>query len=256
MSAPATIRRIGILGGMGPQATVLLMSRIIDRTPAKDDQDHLPMIVDNNPQVPSRVKAIIEGTGEYPAPMLVAMARRLEAFGADALVMPCNTAHHYAPAIAAAVAIPFLDVVELSADRVVANARPTCRVGILGSPAIAQTGLFDRALAARGSSTIYPVDQGPLLAAIRAIKVSSRSDVARRTLAASAKELEDRGAGILLVACSEFSIIADAISSDLPVVDTLDVLADAAVAFAFRTAFPVSNQTAAPGLVAASVGRS
>ena len=86
---------IGILGGMGPAATVELMSRIIRQTPAKDDRDHLRMLVDNNPKVPSRIEAIIEGTGADPLPELQRMAQGLEAAGADFLIMACNTAHHY-----------------------------------------------------------------------------------------------------------------------------------------------------------------
>ncbi len=108
------MRRVGILGGMGPEATVLLMQRIIAATPASDDADHLPLIVDQNPQVPSRIRHLIEGTGEDPGPVLAAMARRLQAAGAEALAMPCNTAHHYAPAIRQATAIPLIDMVALS----------------------------------------------------------------------------------------------------------------------------------------------
>ncbi|ESR24888.1 Aspartate racemase [Lutibaculum baratangense AMV1] len=222
-------RRIGILGGMGPEATVLLMQRIIERTTVSDDQDHVPMIVDNNPQVPSRVKAIIEGTGEDPAPVLAAMARGLEAAGADALAMPCNTAHHYAATIAGAVRIPFLDMVELSAAR--AEGLGARRAGILGSPALKITGIFDRAFAARGLGTVYPENQDRLLDAIRRVKVSSRSREARHALAQAAEELGTRGADVLIVACSEFSIIADAIPSGPPAIDTVDVLADAAIAF-------------------------
>src|SRR5699024_6094263 len=72
------LRRVGILGGMGPEATVLLMSRVIAATPAKDDADHIPLIVDQNPQGPSRIARLIEGIGADPAPVLAAMARRLE----------------------------------------------------------------------------------------------------------------------------------------------------------------------------------
>ena len=68
------MKRVGILGGMGPQATVLLMQKIIAATPATDDADHIPLIVDQNPQVPSRIRRLIEGTGEDPAPVLAAMA--------------------------------------------------------------------------------------------------------------------------------------------------------------------------------------
>lgn len=94
MTAP---RRVRILGGMEPEATALLMSRIITATSARDDAIHVPLIVDQTPQGPSRIAALVEGTGRDPAPVLAAMARRLEGAGAEALAMPCNTAHHYAP---------------------------------------------------------------------------------------------------------------------------------------------------------------
>ena len=97
------LRRIGILGGMGPEATVALMQRVIALVPARDDADHVPLIVDQNPQVPSRIAYLIEGRGEDPGPVLIAMARRLETAGAEAIAMPCNTAHHWAGAIAGAV---------------------------------------------------------------------------------------------------------------------------------------------------------
>ena len=84
----------GILGGMGPEATVDLMHRIIAHTDARDDIDHVRCIVDNNPKVPSRIKALLEGGGESPAPCMADMGRRLEAWGADFLCIACNTAHN------------------------------------------------------------------------------------------------------------------------------------------------------------------
>ena len=118
------MRRIGILGGMGPQATLLLMQKLIDAVPAADDADHIPLLVDQNPQVPSRIRRLIEGTGEDPAPVLADMARRLVAAGAEALAMPCNTAHHYVPAIRNAVTIPLIDMVALSVAHAVRLAGP------------------------------------------------------------------------------------------------------------------------------------
>lgn len=84
---------------MGPEATMLLMARVVAMTAAGDDRDHVPMVIDNNTQVPSRIKALIENTGDDPGPVLASMARKLEAYGAEALAMPCNTAHHYASVI-------------------------------------------------------------------------------------------------------------------------------------------------------------
>ena len=107
-------KTVGILGGMGPDATIDLMARVIRTTPAEDDADHIRMLVDNNPKVPSRIKAIIEGTGESPAPCLAAMAQGLEKQGADFLVMPCNTAHFYFDEIAGSVSIPFVNLIDLT----------------------------------------------------------------------------------------------------------------------------------------------
>ena len=85
------MRRVGILGGMGPQATILIMQKLIACVSAEDDSDHIPLIVDQNPQVPSRIAHLIEGMGADPGPVLAGMARRLVAAGAEALAMPCNT---------------------------------------------------------------------------------------------------------------------------------------------------------------------
>ncbi|MGL6211639.1 MAG: aspartate/glutamate racemase family protein, partial [Paracoccaceae bacterium] len=136
------MRRIGILGGMGPEATVLLMQRLIAAVPARDDADHIPLIVDQNPQVPSRIRHLLEGGVDDPGPVLASMARRLQAAGAEALAMPCNTAHHYAPAIWAAVSVPLIDMVALSVRQALTLAGSGGTVGILASPAVRKTGLF------------------------------------------------------------------------------------------------------------------
>ena len=107
-------RRVGILGGMGPEATVLLMQRLLTAARATDDAGHIPLIVDQNPQVPSRIRHLIDNTGADPGPVLAHMADMLEAAGATAIAMPCNTAHHYAPVIRAAITVPFLDMVAAS----------------------------------------------------------------------------------------------------------------------------------------------
>ncbi len=233
MTRKAPPRKIGVIGGMGPEATVLFMTRVIERTKAEDDSDHIPMIVDNNTQVPSRIKALIEKSGEDPGPVLAEMARGLEAAGAQALVMPCNTAHNYAPAIRNATSVPFLDMVELTVDRIAAVSLAACRVGVLASPAVRVTGIYARSLAAQSIATAYPKDDEKMLAAIRAIKVSSAAPQARRILSDAARELVEAKADVLLVACSEFSIVADALPAEFRVVDSIDVLADAVVDFAF-----------------------
>ncbi len=231
MSRQGQRRVVGILGGMGPEATVLLMSRVIALTCAEDDKDHVPMMVDSNTQVPSRIRALIEKDGSDPGPILCEMARRLEAQGAKALAMPCNTAHHYSSVIKQAAGIPFIDMVELSVSRVHQSRRSNQRVGVLGSPAIKLTQLFDSAFASHEIETLYPQDQDQMLQAIRLVKKDSTDRTARRIVQAAAEELDGGGAGSLLIACSELSMISDAIPPGFEFLDTIEILAEAIIEF-------------------------
>ena len=103
-------KTVGVLGGMGPEATVDFMAKVIALTDARRDQDHVRMLVDHNPQVPNRQDAIL-GDGEDPGPVLADMAADLEASGADFLVIPCNTAYVFEDAILAATHIPLISIV-------------------------------------------------------------------------------------------------------------------------------------------------
>ena len=227
----ARLRRIGVLGGMGPEATVLFMQKMLAAVTAQDDADHVPLLVDSNSQVPSRIAAIVEGTGESPAPVLVDMARRLVAGGAEALAMPCNTAHFYAPQISAASDVPFLDMLELSCDAAFAKMGSGGRVGLLGSPALQQTQVFEAPLAARGLRPLYTADQPALLAVIRDIKANGPSEAARTTLNRVAEEMAGKGAGAICICCTEFSLLSTEIAAPVPLYDSLDVLVSACVAF-------------------------
>lgn len=225
------MRPVGILGGMGPGATVLLMQKIIAATPALDDADHVPLLVDQNPQVPSRIRHLVEGTGEDPTSVLVAMAQRLQGAGAQALAIPCNTAHHYAPAIRASVQIPLIDMVSLSVTHAAGLAPQRGTVGILASPAVRLTGLFDRAFAVVGLTPVYAPDD-EVLAIIRRIKADGPVTDARLALAKVSRGLLARGANIQMIACTEFSLIADAVDAAAAGFDTLDLLVSGIIAFA------------------------
>jgi aspartate racemase len=224
---------IGIIGGMGPEATVDLMRRVVAATPARDDGDHIHLIVDNNPKVPSRIAALIEGREDVnPAPAIAGMAKRLEAAGADALAMACNTAHWYAGDITGAVSIPLLHMIELTADELARHSNQHKRVGLLASTAVHKTGLYEKALAARGLETVIPADQDELLALIRTVKAGDTGAAVRSRYGAIAAALAARDVDVLAVACTELSILASSLDATVPVVDALDVLTTEIIKFA------------------------
>jgi aspartate racemase len=224
-------KAVGIIGGMGPEATVDLMARIIRATPALDDRDHIRVVVDNNPKVPSRIQALIQGTGESAAPCLIEMARKLAAWGVDFLAMPCNTAHYYHQAIQDAVDIPLLNMIDLAVEAVQTDHPGIQRLGLLASTAVLNLGLYKKRLAQQGVEVLHPVPslQERLMQAIRQIKTSHYGHETVDALQAAAIDLTERGAGILLVACTELSIIASSIRTSAAVYDSAQILAEAIV---------------------------
>jgi aspartate racemase len=226
-------RVVGIIGGMGPEATVDLMRRVIAKTPVRDDQDHIHLIVESNPKIPSRIAHLIEGVGPDPTPELIRIAGNLQRAGADALAIPCNTAHAYADAIRRAVSIPLLDMVQLTVEQIAASGRT--RVGLLASTAVHNTALYARAFSARGIATLLPGQQDEVMALIKAVKRGDTGVQAQAALGQIARQMADQ-ADVLLVGCSELSVIAAGIT--VPFVDSLDVLAQAVVNFAREQTAP------------------
>lgn len=224
------MKTVGILGGMGPEATILLMQKLLAAVPARDDSDHIPLIVHQNPQVPSRIKALIEGTGEDPGPVLARMARDLHAAGAEALAMPCNTAHHYAPAVARATPLPFLNMLDLTAEALAAQG--ALRIGMLASPATRLAGVFAAPFAAHGLTPVFLPDDSGILAIIRAVKAGEPLATLKPRLAQEAEALLAHGADHLLVACTELSLMTDALPAATPHTDSLDCLTRAIADFA------------------------
>ena len=219
---------IGILGGMGPEATVDLMRRVIAQTPAEDDIDHIHLIIDQNPKVPSRIKALIDGTGESPLPTLCDMAQRLQTAGAQLLAMPCNTAHNYYQGIQQAISIPVLNMIELSARKVQSLSQG--RVGLLASTAVVQLGLYEKALSRGGMETIIPERQADLMAVIKAVKRGDTGSTVRRQFCQIGQELA-KNTDLLLIACTELSVLADSLDNTIPLLDAMDALVEHIVAF-------------------------
>lgn len=215
----------GILGGMGPEATVDLLRRIIHNTPASDDQDHIRCLVDNNPKTPSRIRRLLEAGEEDPGPVLADMARRLESWGADFLAIACNTAHNYYAQVRDAVSVPVLNMVEIAAAAARAAHPHASRVGLLASPAVRQTALYHGPLEAHGLRPVYaPADQEvELLAIIRAVKAGDTGPAMRKRALAVARVLERLDAEVCIVACTELGVILE--DAPLPMTDAAEALA-------------------------------
>jgi aspartate racemase len=224
---------VGILGGMGPEATVDLFAKIVAATPASADQEHLHIIIDNNAKIPSRQANLLR-TGEDPTPLLQATARNLERAGADFIVMPCNTAHLFFDRIVEAVHIPVLHIADEAVEEVLRRFPRIRTVGVLASTATARLRLYHDKLEARGLRAISPVedDQKILQSVIFSVKAGDKGPAVREKTRAVAERLSAQGAQALLTACTELPLVLQEGDLDVPVVDPTQALATAAVRFA------------------------
>ena len=144
---------IGILGGMGPAATADLFSKIIVSTKAANDQEHLHVIIDSNTSIPDRTEALIHG-GEDPTEQLTLSARRLAAAGAELIAMPCNTAHGFYDAVCAAVDIPVLHMIRLTAQELLLKGIKCA--GLLATDGTVQSGIYERCFEGSGIELLTP----------------------------------------------------------------------------------------------------
>lgn len=224
---------LGVLGGMGPQATADFLAKLVQVTPAEREQDHLHVLVDSNPKVPDRNQAIA-GHGPSPAPVLAEMARRLERAGAGLLVMACNTAHAFEGAIREAVSVPFVSIVQEACNACLRES-PTARtIGLLAAPGCIQAGLYQSALEARGLEPLLPqpADQEVFNRLLYEIKLGASLADIRPEMRRLALGLTARGADVLMAACTEVPLVLGQADVDRPLIDATHNLAVRCVLYA------------------------
>lgn len=226
----ATSKVIGVLGGMGPEATVDFMTKVIALTPAEKDQDHIRMLVDHNPTVPNRQTAILDN-GEDPGPALAEMAKRLEQAGADMLVIPCNTAYVFAASVREAVNIPLISIIDVTIDAVLQRDSSIGSVGVLATNGCLQGGVYQEALQSRSLSAVLPSgdELTELMVLVNKIKAGDKSTSVAAAMRELANALVARGAEAIVAGCTEIPLVLDESMLSVALISSTDALAEETV---------------------------
>jgi aspartate racemase len=213
---------LGVLGGMGPAATLEFLTRVQAYTPAKKDQDHIRVIADINPEAPDR-----NVPGTQAGVVLAEMAGGLQGAGAQVLAMPCNTAHAHASLIQRACGLPLIDMIGLGAAA--AAGTGARRAGVLGTKGAIR--LYREYLAARamGLVTLPQDSQDAFMETIYRIKAGDRGEEVRLEMQGYAAELKGLGADILIAGCTEAPLVISKGDTRLEMIDPGDLLARRAV---------------------------
>lgn len=224
---------IGIIGGMGPAATIDLYKKMVDQTPAEKDQDHIHVIIDSYPQIEDRTGYILHG-GINPAARLIESAKRLESAGADALIMPCNTAHYFAKDIESAVKIPLIHIVRCSAEAVKNNYPETKKIGLIATTGTIKAGVYGNILKEYGFETIdlpEKIENNIMDCIYKGVKAGKTEEYSR-LFQQCIDEITDLGADLLIEGCTEIPLLMPYVKTKLPAIDATYELASAAVKFA------------------------
>lgn len=227
-------KTIGILGGMGPAATVDLFTKIVEGTKVKKDQDHLRILIDNNPKIPDRTLAI-QGKAPTPLPELVRSAKILENAGADFIVIPCVTAHYYYDSLQKRIKIPILHVVEETMKYIEKKMKGMGKIGLIATEGTIHTGLFQKAFSNNAMELILPtpeVQRKWVTEAIygkRGIKAVGPSEHSKRLIRKASESLIKQGAQAIIAGCTEVPLVLKGGDLPIPVIDPISVLASAAV---------------------------
>lgn len=214
---------LGVLGGMGPAATLDFLVKLQAYTPAERDQDHIRVLADINPQVPDR-----NTPGGAAGPVLAEMAGALAGAGAQVLAMPCNTAHAHADLIVDASGLPLIDMIGVAAHA--AAETGARRVGVLGTKGALR--LYREYLAAQGLGFVgLPAErQEAFMALLYRIKAGDFGISVRNEMRSLAEDLMAEGAEALIAGCTEAPLVLSADEVRLPFIDAGDQLARRCVA--------------------------
>ncbi len=221
---------IGILGGMGPEATIDLFKKVLKLSPAKQDQDHFRIIIDNNPKIPDRTKAILH-EGENPLPELISTAKNLVRAGADFIIMPCNTAHYFYNEIQKEISIPIIDMIKETAIYINQSYPEIEKIGLFATKGTYKTKLYQSSLEEMKIETLIPTEaeQNQIMEIIYQVKAGHDLDILKKKIIEIAKTQIKRGGQGVITGCTELPLVLKNGDIEIPVIDPTLVLAKKAI---------------------------
>ena len=220
-------KTLGILGGLGPLATVYFMDLIVKLTEAEKDQDHISMVVLNHAAIPDRTDFILDSTKPNPLPMMIEDAKKLEMSGADYVVMPCNTAHFFYEQIQRNIKIPMLNIIEETVRYATENVPGIKKLGILATKGTITAGAYQQMCENFGIDWAVPsvADEQSLMNIIYN-QVKAGKDVNIDEFIRIIDNMKADGCDAVTLGCTELSVInKDFKLNRNDVIDSLEVLA-------------------------------
>ena len=228
------INLLGIVGGLGPMSSAYLYELITSRTKAARDQDHIDMIISSHATTPDRTAFIMGKSPDSPLPTMISDAQRLEAYGADAIVIACNTAHYFLDEVRASVSVPVPSIIRQTAD--FARFCGHKKIGIMATRGTVAAASYQRELESLGLEWVLPSDEAQkTLTSLIYDSVKAGGEIDRDKFYSVAAELEANGADAHILGCTELSVINSKLPREARFIDSTETLAYCAIRLCGRT---------------------
>ncbi len=222
------MKKLGVIGGLGPMATAYFMQLVIDMTKADVDQEHIEMLIHSKPQTPDRTAYILDHTKESPLPTMIEVGKGLKAQGADVIAMPCVTAHYFQNELEGAIGLPVIHTIEETAKYLKSESIRTA--GIMATDGTVTSRLFQTTLAAYDIAAVVPdaANQAKVMHIIYD-NVKAGRPIDRTAVFEVQSFLSNAGAEIILLGCTELSMIKRDLRMTKGFLDVMEVLARSSV---------------------------
>lgn len=238
--------KVGLIGGLGPAATVDLYNKITLATPAKIDQEHIKLVVEQNPQIPDRTEALLHD-GDDPVLALYNCAYRLQQDGCDAIIVPCNTAHAFLPYLARHLSVPFINMQQAALDEIAATLGDQARIGLLATSGTIASGIYSQKAQSMGLPLFTPdaTHQKRVMQAIygdHGVKAGYTNGTCRDDLISAAEFLvKTYNCNCLILGCTELPLILSE-SKHFPLLDREVMIVDPTAALARKVVAIATNK--------------
>lgn len=223
---------VGIIGGMGPLATVDLFNKIVTLTDAEKDNEHIHILIDNNTEIPDRTDYIINN-GKNPEKFLIKSAVKLELMGADFLIMPCNTAHYFYDKIIPYINIPFINMIEETAKAVIKKYNTNRKAGLLATEGTCRANVYDKIFQKYHIDLIKPMveDQIYVTKLIYDIK-SGKKFIDITNFKKVMSHMKSQSIDTFILGCTELPVAFQLLNIDENYIDPTKILACSAIRYA------------------------
>ncbi len=222
------MKKLGIIGGLGPMATAYFMQQLVEMTDASIEQEHIEMVIYNCPAIPDRTEYILGNSSQNPLPYIIDVAKKLALSKVDIIAVPCITAHYFYNELNEAIELPLINVIGKTAEYL--KLRGYSKVGIMATDGTVKSRIFDSSLYESGLECLYPSvkNQSYVMELIyNNVKAGSRIDINKFHIVS--EELFNAGAQLILLGCTELSVIKRNCNIGKGYLDVMEVLAQCCV---------------------------